>query len=193
MLMVPMLFGSPPLFRDPFLDREPLYGWDRAFTELLGASLLGPPVRAGTPGTSPRWRDLVWGWVATDATETEDGYLLTLEAPGFAEDDLEVWVERGTLRVRGERRHAEELHGATYHLSERRFGHFERAFVLPSDVDTDRIEVRYRRGVVEVELPKRAVLWRQRLKISKPKIFERLARGRSKPRRPRRAKHEAAA
>jgi len=43
---------------------------------------------------------------------------------------------------------------ATYRVSERRFGRFERAFPRPPDVDAGRIEARFKDGVLKVTLPK---------------------------------------
>ena len=51
-----------------------------------------------------------------------------------------------------------------YHHYERRYGKFERAFRLHSDVIVDKIDANFKNGVLVVELPK--------AEIAKPKEIE---------------------
>lgn len=43
-----------------------------------------------------------------------------------------------------------------YHLSERHYGTFERAFNLPKGIDADKIDARFSKGVLSISLPKKA-------------------------------------
>ncbi|HZZ36107.1 MAG TPA: Hsp20/alpha crystallin family protein, partial [Caulobacteraceae bacterium] len=45
---------------------------------------------------------------------------------------------------------------ASYHVSERRFGRFERSFPVPDDVDPAKVEAQFRDGVLRITLPKTA-------------------------------------
>ena len=42
-----------------------------------------------------------------------------------------------------------------YHVSERRYGSFERSFRIPEDVDAEKIDARFTRGVLTVTLPRK--------------------------------------
>ena len=42
----------------------------------------------------------------------------------------------------------------SFHRIERRYGAFQRSLVLPSTTDADRIEARFDKGVLTVEVPK---------------------------------------
>ncbi len=42
-----------------------------------------------------------------------------------------------------------------YHLSERHYGSFQRAFSLPKGVDADKIEASFSKGVLSISLPKK--------------------------------------
>jgi HSP20 family protein len=42
-----------------------------------------------------------------------------------------------------------------YHLSERHYGSFQRAFSLPKGVDADKIEASFSNGVLSISLPKK--------------------------------------
>jgi HSP20 family protein len=65
-----------------------------------------------------------------------------------------VSIDRGNLRIRGERRSGGGARGRTYHLMERAFGRFERAIALPHNIDTKNADVTYQDGVLTVIVPK---------------------------------------
>ena len=94
---------------------------------------------------------------AADILETEAGLTLQLDLPGHEPQRIEVKVENERLTVRSERKSAQtaQAPGAQQLLSERRFGTFERAFVLPRTVDAGRVEASYEHGVLTLVLPRR--------------------------------------
>ena len=93
---------------------------------------------------------------AADILETEAGLTLQLDMPGHAPEGIEVKVENDRLTVRSERKSPRTTEqGAAQLLSERRFGTFERAFVLPRTVDAGRVEASYEHGVLTLVLPRR--------------------------------------
>ena len=71
---------------------------------------------------------------------------------------LTISGEKTDERVQGEK-------GDTYHLSERRWGRFSRSFVLPREVDQERIEAEFRDGVLTVTIPKSEKARRRRIEI----------------------------
>ncbi|MDP3967815.1 MAG: Hsp20/alpha crystallin family protein [Nocardioides sp.] len=81
----------------------------------------------------------------------EDGrYVVRADLPGIdPEKDIEVSVDRGMLRLHGERR--TEKHDA--HRSEIRYGSIERVLRLPEGVGPDDVEATYQRGVLTITLP----------------------------------------
>ena len=93
---------------------------------------------------------------AADIFETEAGLTLQLDMPGHVPEGIEVKVENDRLTVRSERKGPRaEAQGEAQLLSERRFGTFERAFVLPRTVDAGRVEASYEHGVLTLVLPRR--------------------------------------
>ena len=91
---------------------------------------------------------------AVDVTESEDHYLVSLEAPGVGKDDVEVELHDGVLTVRGEKRHERES-SDTARWTERTFGTFSRSFTLPPDVDGERVDATFRDGVLRIKIDKR--------------------------------------
>lgn len=106
----------------------------------------------------PLWRDPVrWGRApAVDIAETDKDYQVTAELPGIADKDVEVRYADGTLTIKGEKHDAREDTRDSYHLSERRYGAFQRSFRVPDGVDNDRIGASFKDGVLTVTLPKSA-------------------------------------
>jgi HSP20 family protein len=76
--------------------------------------------------------------------------------PGIQEKDLAVTVAGDTLVIRGEKRQEHEQKDKNYHYSERSYGSFRRAFVLPDGVDREKISADLSKGVLTVTLPKTA-------------------------------------
>ena len=89
-----------------------------------------------------------------DASRGKDAYEITLELPGVAPDDVDVSLNDHVLTVKGEKRSQRKEKTDTYFVAERRYGAFQRAFQLPSDVDTDRIDADFANGVLKLTLPK---------------------------------------
>lgn len=102
-----------------------------------------------------------------DVLETEKDIRVLVDVPGCGPDDVELVLENNVLTVTGERQARWEVESerASVHLTERRYGRFSRAFVLPRDVDQDGIEARFENGVLTVVVPKTEKARRRRIEI----------------------------
>jgi HSP20 family protein len=104
---------------------------------------------------------------AADVVETETDLRVMLELPGLAAEDVDIDLENAVLTVRGDKRElrseGDEKH--TWHLVERRYGTFSRSFMLPRDVDQERIEARFENGVLTISIPKSEKARRRRIEI----------------------------
>jgi HSP20 family protein len=96
-----------------------------------------------------------WGgrraWPQIEVQDADNEYRVTAELPGLDEKDVEVLFEDGVLILRGEKRAETEDRGRAF--SERVYGRFERQLAL-GDIDEDRIQARFRNGVLTVTAPK---------------------------------------
>ena len=79
---------------------------------------------------------------------------ISAELPGIDEKNVEVKVADDILTIKGEKQEEKEEKTKDYHLSERSFGSFQRAFQVPSGVDTDKIDAKFSKGILTVTLPK---------------------------------------
>lgn len=93
---------------------------------------------------------------AVDVAEDDKAVTLTAELPGMKEEDVEVVLRDDMLTVKGEKKSEREEKEENYHLTERRYGAFERTFRLPESADIDNIKAAIDDGVLTVTVPKKA-------------------------------------
>lgn len=91
---------------------------------------------------------------AVDFRETDKAYLVTAELPGLEKADVSVSIDDGVLLIAGEKRSDHDEKTEHRHISERRFGEFQRAFSLPGDVDETAIKATFEKGVLSLTLPR---------------------------------------
>ena len=84
----------------------------------------------------------------------KDGYVVKLEVPGVAPDNVAIETEGRTLTISGKREVPPPTEGS-FHRRERGTGQFSRSFQLPADVDTSRAEASYKHGILTVRVPKK--------------------------------------
>jgi len=104
--------------------------------------------------------------VALDVTESEKAFEFTLDVPGVKREDIDIDYEQGRLTVSGERRHEETEEKKAYRRSERAYGAFSTSFVLPTDVDGEKIRAELKEGVLTVMVPKSESVRKQAKKIA---------------------------
>jgi len=94
-----------------------------------------------------------WFSPAVDVKETEKEYLFHFDLPGLSDKDIEIKLTGRELYVSGERKPTEKEDSRS-HRNERYFGQFERSFVLPEEVNSDKIDAEFRDGVLTIRIPK---------------------------------------
>ena len=105
------------------------------------------------------------GWYpAVDITEDDNGYHFEMELPGLSKEDVKISFKEDVLHVTGEKKYEDDVEKKNYHHYERRYGKFERAFRIHSDVIVDKIDANFKDGVLSIDLPK--------AEIAKPKEIE---------------------
>lgn len=89
-----------------------------------------------------------------NVVERKNDVLVTLEIPGLDAKDVHVECERNRLTVRGEKKFEHESEQDSVHLRECSYGSFVRSIELPSAVNGEKAEARFKKGVLEVVIPK---------------------------------------
>ena len=89
-----------------------------------------------------------------DISETEKDFTISAELPGLEPDDINIALDRNTLTICGEKQAEKEEKGKRFYRVERSYGSFHRSIPLPNEVDEDKIDASFKRGVLKVKLPK---------------------------------------
>jgi HSP20 family protein len=105
----------------------------------------------GSEGNGPGAQTWTWSHMPVAMWADEENLYLEVEAPGVAEQDVEITVHGDILSIKVQR---PEVEGRKYLYNGRIFGRFERDVVLPEAVDTDQIEATLANGLLYVQLPK---------------------------------------
>lgn len=100
-----------------------------------------------------RKTDHVWR-PASDISETEELFRLSLDLPGLSKKDITINLEDNVLTVSGTREREEKAENTQYFRMERVWGSFERRFRLPKAVDANGIKAKFQNGVLNIEIPK---------------------------------------
>jgi HSP20 family protein len=87
----------------------------------------------------------------------DNQYVITLEAPGLAQDDLSIELQDRILVIRGVKEQEQEEKDQHYYRKERRFGSFQRVLAVPDDADVDNIHAAMDKGVLSINIPRKAV------------------------------------
>jgi HSP20 family protein len=115
------------------------------------------------------WAPLARGTAAfpsVNLLESEKGLVLTAELPGLDPAQLDVSLEKDSLTISGARASlSPDAEGENYIRRERWFEPFKRTIELPFDVDPDKCDASYEKGVLTVRLERRPEVQPKKLTI----------------------------
>jgi HSP20 family molecular chaperone IbpA len=94
------------------------------------------------------------GWPAVDIRQEEDRYVLEADLPGMTEKDVDIRVDRDVMVITSRKEEQKEEKEEGYLVRERRRASFQRSFVLPEDIDRNKIDARFHEGTLVVEMPR---------------------------------------
>lgn len=101
-----------------------------------------------------------------DIYEDDHKIALKIEVPGIDEKDIDVHIEGNTLIVHGERKLEKEEKEENFRRVERHYGSFMRSFTLPGSVDSGQVSAEYDKGVLKINLPKKAEAKPKQIKVN---------------------------
>ena len=138
------MFGSLVNFESNLFDQ--FRRMEQEMDELFGRWPLPAGIRSVARGTYP----------PINVGSTPEKVDIYLFAAGLDPKGLDISIQQNLLTVSGERR-LPVNDNVNYYRQERFNGEFRRAITLPEDVDPDRVEARYRDGVLHLTVPRREV------------------------------------
>jgi HSP20 family protein len=104
--------------------------------------------------------------VKVDVAEKNGAYIITAELPGVKKEDIQVSIDGAEVTLSAEVKREKEVAKDERVLhAERVYGKVSRSFSLPQDVDEAKAEAKFRDGVLELTLPKKAAAARKQVTI----------------------------
>jgi HSP20 family protein len=101
-----------------------------------------------------------------DVAEKNGAYVVTAEIPGVRKEDIQVTIDGAQVTLAAELKREREVSQDERVLhTERVYGKATRSFTLPQEVDEAKAEAKYRDGVLELTLPKKAAAARKQISI----------------------------
>lgn len=111
-------------------------------------------------------RDSHRTWVpAVDIFEEKERFVVRADLPGVDPADIEVNMENGVLTVSGERATEDRSDFDGVSRIERVSGRFMRRFTLPESADADAIKATSGNGILEISIPKQAIVQPRRITV----------------------------
>lgn len=86
--------------------------------------------------------------------EIENEFVVLVELPGLSKDNVDIEYENGVLLIRGEKLEQSETGKRNLLVWERRYGSFQRSFMLPNTIDQEKIKAEFKDGILTIRLPK---------------------------------------
>jgi HSP20 family protein len=92
-----------------------------------------------------------WG---LDVEDGDQEMIVRAEAPGFEPSEVDVQVSGNLLTIKAEKKEEKKGKESNGHYEERRHRTFHKSVTLPPGIDPNKIEARYKNGLLEVHVPK---------------------------------------
>ncbi len=90
----------------------------------------------------------------TDIAEDAEKYYMCIELPGIQKEDVKISVnEERELTIQGTK-NAIGNEAKSLLKSERAYGTFSRTFLLPENLDLQKISAKFENGILELSMPK---------------------------------------
>ena len=101
-----------------------------------------------------------------EVKESAKDLRVSVELPGIDDKDLDVSITNDALTISGEKREEKEENTSGYYRMERSYGSFHRRVPFPCSIDKDKAEATFKKGALNVVLPKKVEAEQNVKKIS---------------------------
>lgn len=117
----------------------------KLFDEFFGRGLMSDIYNRGLFSDMP----------SANIVEEKDKFIIELAAPGLEKEDFKINVEDKTLSISVEKEEKKEEDDNKYTKKEFSYTAFSRSFNLPDTINIEKIEASYKKGILNVHLPKK--------------------------------------
>ena len=92
---------------------------------------------------------------AVNILEEDNEYRIEVVAPGIDKKDVKINLEDDVLTISSERKEENEEKNKHYMRREFNYTAFTRSFVVPEEVDAEKISAEHKNGILTLHLPKK--------------------------------------
>lgn len=89
--------------------------------------------------------------------ETDKEFFVELAAPGLNKKDFKIAIENGMLTISAEKKMEKEEKEKEFTRKEFSYSNFSRSFMLPENVNEEKVEAHYEDGLLKLQLLKKVV------------------------------------
>ena len=127
-------------YPDSYRENDP----DRFFEQMLTGWFRAPG----------RFVDEDFMYPKIDVSEGPKNIRIKAEIPGVDADDIDVSIDGRRLTIKGEKKQESKEENENYHRIEQSYGYFNRSIDLPTDVDPDKVDAKFKNGILKLKLKK---------------------------------------
>lgn len=93
----------------------------------------------------------------TDIRETEDGFLLDIDLPGYKKEDVQAELKDGYMTINAQKKTEtdEKDENGKYIRRERFVGSCSRSFFVGNDITEEDIKAKFEDGILKITVPKK--------------------------------------
>ena len=92
----------------------------------------------------------------TDIKETDDGYELIVDLPGFKKEDVQINLDKGYLTISAVKKEEKKEEEAGIYLRQERYaGSMRRTFYVGDHMTPSDVQAKYEDGVLTLTLPRK--------------------------------------
>ncbi|MBW4520975.1 MAG: Hsp20/alpha crystallin family protein [Scytolyngbya sp. HA4215-MV1] len=112
-----------------------------------------------------RFRETATAWApAVELKGTDTEFVLQVQLPGIAPNELDIQVGREAVSIAGETRPEPVAEESGFFRTEFRYGKFYRVVSLPAAVQNDQVKAEFKDGILTLTLP--------RFEAARPKVVK---------------------
>ena len=104
--------------------------------------------------------------ITLDISEGRKDITVKAEIPGIEAKDFDISIDGRLLTIKGEKKQEQKEEEETYYRVERSYGYFNRTIQLPAEVNPEKVDASYKRGILKIKLRKSKENESKRIKIT---------------------------
>ena len=118
---------------------------------------MSDPFDFGFFRTTPSPKASTSSLMKTDIKETEKGYELAIDLPGFKKENVQIELNEGYLTINAKTEHEDEekAEDGTFLRKERFSGSCSRSFYVGDDISEGDVSAKFADGILTINVPKK--------------------------------------